>query len=172
MRHIALAVLMLLGFSSGLAAQTNPLLPPATKLAYFSAERAFAESVDGKTAQAALTSLRTARTKEIDARTARLQALRQAAAAQDAVARGASEREIERFELDLRRFTEDAQAEFLGVQKAAESAFLTKLRPVFDSVVKEKQLLLVFDIDSGLLAWADPSLDITPDIVKRLDQPK
>jgi len=172
MRRIAIAALLILGFSSGLAAQTNPLLPPVNRLAYFSAERAFAESVEGKTIQATLNSLKAAKAKEIDARSAKLQAMRQTAAAQDVVARSASDREIERFELDLRRFTEDAQAEFLGVQKAAESAFLTKLRPVFDSVVKEKQLLLVFDVDSGLLAWADPSLDITPDIVKRLNQPK
>ncbi|HEX5107656.1 MAG TPA: OmpH family outer membrane protein [Vicinamibacterales bacterium] len=172
MRPLGFALLLLLGFSSGLAAQTNPVSPAATRLAYFSAARAFAESSEGKTAQAALASLRTTKTKEIDARTAKLQAMRQAAAAPDAASNGISEREIERFELDLRRFTEDAQAEFLGVQKAAESAFLTKLRPIFDSVVKEKQLLVVFDIDSGLLAWADPSLDITPDIVKRLDQPK
>jgi Skp family chaperone for outer membrane proteins len=172
MRRIAIAALLILGFSPGLAAQTNPLLPSVNRLAYFSAERAFAESVEGKTIQATLNSLKAAKAKEIDARNAKLQTMRQTAAAQDAVARSASDREIERFELDLRRFTEDAQAEFLGVQKAAESAFLTKLRPVFDSVVKEKQLLLVFDIDSGLLAWADPSLDITPDIVKRLNQPK
>jgi outer membrane protein len=172
MRPFGFALLVLLGFTSGVAAQTNPAMPPSTRLAYFSAARAFAESSEGKTVQATLASLRTTKTKEIDARTAKLQAMRQAAAAPDAASKGFSEREIERFELDLRRFTEDAQAEFLGVQKAAESAFLTKLRTVFDTVVKERQLLIVFDIDSGLLAWADPSLDITPDVVKRLDQPK
>jgi Skp family chaperone for outer membrane proteins len=31
--------------------------------------------------------------------------------------------------------------------------------------------IFVFNEDSGLLAWTNPSLDITPEIVKRLDQP-
>ena len=54
MRRIAFAIVLLLGFSSGLAAQTSPGLPPANRLAYFSAERAFAESAEGKTAQTTL----------------------------------------------------------------------------------------------------------------------
>ena len=46
-----------------------------------------------------------------------------------------------------------------------------KLRPAIASVVKERKLLFLFNEDSGLLAWADPALDITPDIARRVDQP-
>jgi hypothetical protein len=32
-------------------------------------------------------------------------------------------------------------------------------------------LAFLFNEDAGLLAWADPALDITPDIARRVDQP-
>jgi len=37
--------------------------------------------------------------------------------------------------------------------------------------VKERGLLLVLNEDAGLIAWADSMLDITADVVKRLNQP-
>jgi hypothetical protein len=37
-------------------------------------------------------------------------------------------------------------------------------------VAKDKSLMMIFDEDSGLLAWANPSLDVTPDVVALLDQ--
>jgi len=64
-----------------------------------------------------------------------------------------------------------AQAEFLGVQRDLENTFFAKLRPALDAVAKERDLIFVFNEDSGLLAWANPVADITGDIVKRLNQP-
>lgn len=148
---------------------------PETQWAYFSPQRAFAESAEGKTAQGTLSAFQEQKTKEIAARNQRLEAqrasLQQSATVLDEAARRRREAEIERFQVDLKRFTEDAQAEFLGVQKAVESAFLAKLRPALDFVAKEKKLLLVLDEDTGLIAWADKSLDITTDVIRRLDQP-
>jgi hypothetical protein len=87
----------------------------------------------GKTAEAKLASWQAEKAKEIGARNARLKAL------QDAVQQNASvlgetvprqrELEVERFSLDVQRFIEDARAEFLGVQKDVENAFLFKVRP-------------------------------------------
>ena len=83
-------------------------------------------------------------------------------------ARQEREREIDRFQVDIRRFIQDAQTEFLGVRRRSEDAFLVKLRPALAAVAKEKGLLFVINEDEGLIAWADPAADITPDVVRRL----
>jgi outer membrane protein len=145
------------------------------RLAFFSAQRAFAQSVIGKTAQARLSALEAERAREIEVRNRTLEAQRQALTAAsgllDTAARSQRAKELEKFEVDLQRFIQDAQAEMMGAQRDVESAFLAKIRPALDQVAKERGLLLVINEDAGLVAWADPVLDITPEIVKRIDQP-
>ena len=158
-------------------ASAQGALPTETmsRLAYFSPQRAFALSSDGKAAEAKLSALEAVKAKEIAARNSKLKEL------QDALERGTSvlgdaarrqrEIEVERFQIDTKRFVEDAQAEFLGVQRDLENTFFTKLRPALDAVAKERGFLFVFNEDAGLLAWANPALDVTADVVKRLNQP-
>ncbi len=147
----------------------------AARLAYFSPQRAFALSADGKTAEAKLSALEAERSKEIAARNAKMQdmekALQQSSSVLGEAARRQRETELERFQIDTKRFVEDAQAEFLGVQRTLENTFFAKLRPALDAVAKERGFLFVFNEDSGMLAWANPALDITADIVKRVNQP-
>ena len=165
-----MAVIICVLFPVAAAAQVSTTT--AFPVAYFSVQRAFAASPDGKAAQTRLLSLQAERTKEIEARNLRLRALQdtleRSASVLEASARRAREQEIERFNLDLNRFIEDAQAEFLGVQQDLESAFLTKVRPALDAVATDRGLLLVINEDAGLIAWADPGLDITPEVVARL----
>lgn len=174
--RFGIATLLLVTVPAAGAAQAAlPASEAAARMAYFSPQRAFALSADGKAAQAKLSSLEAERTKEITARTAKLKELQDALRQSDAVlaesARAQRELEIQRFEIDVKRFVEDAQAEFMGVQRNFEEAFFAKLRPAIASVVKERKLLFLLNEDSGLLAWADPALDITPDIARRVDQP-
>ena len=144
----------------------------AAQVAYFSPQRAFAASPDGKEAEARLTALQATRERELDARNQKLSALRGALQANAAVlspsARQEREREIDRFQVDIQRFIQDAQAEFLGVRQQSESAFAVKLQPALAAVAKEKGLLLVVNEDEGLLAWADPVADITPEVIRRM----
>ena len=176
--RFALAAI-LFGAASSAAAAQGPGQPGATPgeshVAYFSPRRAFAESADGKAARTKLLSLQAEKAKEIESRNKRLQAqrdaLQQSATVLDAAGRQQQEQEIQRFSLDLQRFTEDAQAEFMGVQKEVESAFLKRLGPALDSVAREKRLAFVFDGDAGPLLWADPALDITAEVVAWLNKP-
>ena len=146
--------------------------PRAVPLAYFSPQRAFAASPEGKDAEARLTALQTARAREVDARNQKLKALQDALQQNGSVLSPATrqerEREIDRFQVDIQRFIQDAQAEFLGVRRQVESAFVLRLQPALTAVAKEKGLLLVINEDEGLIAWADPVADITPDVVQRL----
>ena len=158
------------------AAQLTPSVnADPIRLAFVSPQRAFFESNDGKAAQARLASLESETSREVDARNAKLKALQQELAQRASVlaetARREREQEIDRFQIDLQRFVEDAQARFLGVRRDLENAFLAKLGPAVNSVAKKRALLFVLNQDSGVLAWADPSLDITTDVVAIVNQP-
>lgn len=158
--------------SAQAAVQADVLM---SRLAYFSPQRAFALSSDGKAAEAKLSALEAERGREIAARNAKMQdmqkSLQQSAAVLGDTARRQRELELERFQIDTKRFVEDAQAEFLGVQRNLENSFFAKLRPALDALAKERNLFFVINEDAGLLAWANPALDITADVVKRLGQP-
>ena len=56
----------------------------------------------------------------------------------------------------------------MGIQREAEAAFLVKLRPVVDKVAKEKGLQLLLNLDAGVVAWFEPSLDLTGEITKQI----
>ena len=119
---LRVAVLLLVGLPVSAAGQIpSPASGPSFPLAYFSPQRAFLSSPDGKMAQAKLSSLEAEKSKEISARGAALKqlqdALQQASSVLDAAARRLREQDIERFDVDLQRFIQDSQAEFLGVQK-------------------------------------------------------
>ncbi|HEY1304776.1 MAG TPA: OmpH family outer membrane protein [Vicinamibacterales bacterium] len=169
-------VLSLVLPSIAAAQSAQSLNVDAIRLAYVSPQRAFSESNDGKAARAKLDSLQSEKSREAEARNARLKALQQELAQRSSVlaenARREREQEIDRFQLNLQRFMEDAQAEFLGVRRDLENAFLAKFAPAVDSVARKRGLLFVLNQDSGVLAWADPSFDITPDVVALVNQPK
>jgi len=61
------------------------------------------------------------------------------------------------------------QTEEQALQRsAAETAFLAKLKPAVEKIAREKNVQIVFNLDEGLILWADQSLDITPDVIKEL----
>lgn len=171
-----LFIAALLSVPSLASAQDQALADLAkSRLAYFSPERAFAMSPDAKAAQTKMAALEAERGKELAARSARLKdmqdSLQRTATVLGDAGRRQRELEIERFEIDTKRFLEDAQAEFLGIRRDAENTFFTRLRPALDALARERGLLFVLNEDSGILAWATPALDITADVVKRLNQP-
>jgi outer membrane protein len=147
----------------------------AIRLAYVSPQRAFYESNDGKAAQARLSSIEAETSREVESRSAKLKALQQGLAERASVlaegARREREQEINRFEIDLQRFVEDAQARFLGIRRDLENAFLAKFGPAVDSIAKKRGLLFVLNQDSGVLVWVDPRLDITADVITVVNQP-
>lgn len=174
--RLGFAALTLLVLPSVAAAQNQaPSDAAGLRLAYFSPQRAYAQSTAGKTAQAKLASLQAEKEKEISARSAKLKglqdALQQNASVLGEAVRRQRELEVERFSIDVQRFVEDAKTEFLGVQRELENAFLFRVRPALDAVAKNRGLHLVFNEDAGLLAWVSPTLDITADVIKLVDQP-
>jgi Skp family chaperone for outer membrane proteins len=112
----------------------------------------------GKATLARMSALEAEKTRQVEEKNRALEA-----------ARSREPNNAARFEIDVKRFIQDAQSELAGVQRDAETAFLAKFKPALEEVVKAKGLRMVINEDSGLLAWADPTLDITSEVVKTLD---
>ena len=150
-----------------------PALSVQSRIAFFSPSRVFAESTDGKAATARLTALETDRSKAAQEKEIALQqlerTLEQSTPMLSETARGQRAKEVEKFRLDTQRFIEDTQAELMGVRRDAESAFLVKLRPAIERVIKDNGIELLFNFDSGVLAWGDPSLDVSAQILKHVE---
>lgn len=176
MQRLGLAVVLSALFAATASAQVQGTtsFDAGLRLAVFSPARAFSTSVVGRAAQARLLATEQGRAKEIEARNKTLESRQQELARSASVLGEAvsaqRSREIEKFKIDLDRFIQDAQTELMGVQREVEGEFLTKLRPVLDQVATEKKLLLVMNADAEGVAWVHPTLDITQDIVARLDQ--
>jgi outer membrane protein len=87
-------------------------------------------------------------------------------------ARGQLEKEIERQQLDLQRFQQDAQAEIQELQNEVQNEFARKVQPLIDQLAKEKGLHVIFNVNDAGFAWVEPGLDLTPELIKKLDTGK
>ncbi len=160
------------GAGTRAGAVSNNLGPSSTVIAYVSPEKAFADSAVGKAARAEFEKLQAEKSRSIDQKN---EALRAQQAAYDTAAtimtdaaRSQRQKELQKFQIDVERFIEVAQAELTGARRELEGAFLAKLRPAVEQVATVKGLQLVLDADTGVLVWGQPSLDITADVVKEL----
>ena len=87
-------------------------------------------------------------------------------------ARAQLEKDIEKQQVDMQRFQQDAQAEINEIQQEVQNDFVKKLQPVVDKIAAEKGLQLLFNSAEAGLAWAAPGLDLTPEVIKAIDGPK
>jgi Skp family chaperone for outer membrane proteins len=82
------------------------------------------------------------------------------------------QRAFEKSKVDLQRLQQDAKNEIESMQTQFELEFRTRLTPVIDAVSKEKGLQFVFGLEQAAIVWWNPALDISEDVVKRLDAAK
>jgi len=162
-------------------AVTPPPQPPApfpagAKIAFFQPEVAFQNSTEGKAGLARVQALITKKQNEVAERTKQLQANQQKLQTSGSVmndsARAQLEKEIERQQKDGERFQQDAQAEVQELQQEVQNEFVKKLTPIIDQLAAEKGLHLVFNAGQSGISWAAPGLDLTPDVIKKLDAGK
>ena len=163
------------------APPAQPAQPPApfpvgAKTAFINPQRIFQESVEGKAAVTRINTLIQKKQTEGQDRQKALQANQQKLQTSGAVmneqARSQLEKEIEKQQVDGQRFQQDAQAEIQELQNEVQQEFIKKVSPLIVSVAKEKGLQMVFDLSNAGLAWWDPGLDLTNDVIKKLDGAK
>jgi Skp family chaperone for outer membrane proteins len=79
------------------------------------------------------------------------------------------QRTFEKSRVELDRFRQDVQTELAAMQTKFELDFRAKLTPVIDEVSKEKGLHFVFGLEEAAIVWWSPAVDISDEVVKRLD---
>ena len=151
------------------------VFPAGAKVAFFNLPRVFQESMEGKIALARVTALTQKKQNEGAEKNKQLttnqQKLQTSGTLLSDAARGALEKEIEKEQVDIQRFQQDAQAEITELQNEVQADFVKKVTPILSAVAAEQGLHMVFQTDAGL-AWMDPGLDLTNDIIKKLDATK
>jgi Skp family chaperone for outer membrane proteins len=137
----------------------------------FDADRILAESLAGQQALALFSQLRDQRAGEVQAQqvefnTLRQQVLQAVPGSPEAVS---MQRQVEDKSLQLQRLNEDVQNE-LGARQAALTEEITRrIAAIIDELGAERGFTLIFNnVQSGLAYW-DPAVDITDEIIARLD---
>lgn len=79
---------------------------------------------------------------------------------------------FEKSRVEFERFQQDAQKEIERLQSTFDAEFRVKLAPIIDAVSKEKGLQFVFGLEQAAIVWWSPTVDISEEVVKRLDAGK
>jgi Skp family chaperone for outer membrane proteins len=167
------------------ATQPKPAAPPAaapapvvpfpegSKIAFIDRERLIAESIPGKAATAKAKALNDKKVAELNEKSKLLQSLQQKLQSGGAVlsdaARDDLQRQVERADTDIQRMQQDAQKELQDLEQRLLVEFNGQLQPALNAVSTEKGLHMVFSAGESGLMWANLGLDITADVIKRLD---
>ena len=147
--------------------------PVGAKVAFINPQAILQQSVDGKAAIARINALIQKKQKEGEDKAKLLQGnqqkLQTSGSVMNEAARSQLEKEIDRQQKEIERFQQDAQAEINDLQQEVQNDFLKKVNPVLDQVAIEKGVQIVLNAEAQIFAWANMGLDLSPDIVKKLD---
>jgi outer membrane protein len=149
--------------------------PEGSRIAFINAQRILSESVLGKASMANMNTLRARKLAELTAKNKELETAQQKLAGGSLLSQNASvaaRKSVERIQVEIQRAQQDAEAAMQELQQRLNAEFDRALAPIVAQVALDKGLHLLLRLDSGAIAWADPSLDLTGDIVKRLDATK
>jgi outer membrane protein len=150
--------------------------PEGSKVAYVVLQRIANESADGKTATTRIQALQQKKAAELNDKNKQLQTAQQKlekeAGVLSTTAAGELQKQVERLQVEIQRFTQDAQAEVQELQQQLQQEFQVRLEPVLQEIGREKGLHFIFNGPDAGLVWADAALDISTDVIKKLDAAK
>lgn len=148
--------------------------PPDARIGFVNMQVLVNESKLGKQGQEAMKKLRDSLSVPIAAKQKEIIALQekiktQANLVSEAVLNSMG-RELERSQRDLQSLQENMQIETEQLQQDLIASFSQKVQPLVEAVRNEKNLWAVWvaTADGGLYA-VHPGLDLTPEVLKRLD---
>jgi len=157
-------------------AVTAPAQAPAPlRMAFLDLPRIAAESIEGKAASGRVQAVTQKKSADLQEKTKALQANQQklqGGAVLNDAARAQAQKEIDRLTVEIDRFQEDANAEVQEMQQQLQAEFQEKLRPIVDAMIKDLAIGLLFSASDAGAIYMDPSLDITPEVIKRFDAAK
>jgi outer membrane protein len=165
------------------APMQTPAAPPApkpfpqgAKVAYVVLQRIANESADGRVATTRIQALQQKKAAELNDKNKQLTTAQQRLEKEGAVMSAATaadlQKTVEKLTLEVQRFTQDAQAEVQELQQTLQQEFQQRLEPVLAQVAADMGLQFVFNGPDAGLVWADSALDISNEVIKKLDSAK
>ncbi len=82
------------------------------------------------------------------------------------------ERAHQRARVSFERLQQDANADVLGLERQVAAEFQKMIAPVLDSLARERGVKLLLDSEATVILWVAPVVDLSDEVVKRIDAPK
>jgi outer membrane protein len=150
--------------------------PEGAKIAYIDIQAVASNSSDGKAATGRLQELEKKKIGEIQAKTKQLEDAKTKQQTSSTIindaARLSLEKEIDKLTREVQFLQQEAQSERNALQTELQVEFQRKLNPVLEQIGKEKNLHMLVDIQNSGAVWVDTGLDLTQEVIKRLDSNK
>jgi len=145
--------------------------PEGAKYAFINIQRIASESAEGKTSSLRIEALRAKKAADLTEKNKTIETLqaKQRSAVMSEAAAAQVQKDIDKTQVDIQRLTQDAQAELQDLQNELQVDFQRKVGPVIEAVAREKGLQLLFSQSDSGLVWADAGLDLTAEVIRRLD---
>ena len=157
------------------AAAPRPF-PEGAKVAYIDLQFIASNSVEGRAATAKIQEYAKKKTAELEGKQKSLEAARQKLLQGGTVlsdsARSQMEKDIEKQARELQYAQQEAQSEQQSLTQDLQNDFQTRLNPIIDQVANEKGLHLVLSIADSGAVWVNTGLNISAEVMKRLDSAK
>jgi Skp family chaperone for outer membrane proteins len=153
----------------------NTPFPDGAKIAFINIQLIAQESAVGKAASEQINKLRGVRLAELDSRAKVLKALQDKQGTSAGILNKAAaeklQQEIDRAEMEVQYVKQTAERELTSLNDELMADFSSKVRPVVEGIRAEKQLWAVFLMNENLVAMM-PGLDVSSEVIKRLDAKK
>ena len=147
--------------------------PEGAKIAYVDVQFIASGSEHGKAASARIQDLQKKKQDELQNKAKALEGnrtkLQQGGSVMSQQALSQLQKEIEKQERDLQFAQQDAESELTELRNSLLEDFQVKLNPILEEVRKEKGLHMIFSVADGGIAAADRGLDLSAEVIKRLD---
>ena len=158
------------------AAAAPAPFPEGAKVAFFDVQAVASNSVEGRASTAKIQELEKKKIGDIQTKSKQLEDARTKLQSSSGImndqARLALEKDVDKMTREVQFMQQEAQSERNQLQNELMVEFQRKLGPVLDQIAKEKQLHMLFDFNTSGALWAEPGLDLTQEVVKRLDASK
>jgi len=149
--------------------------PQDAKYAYVDVQMIASNSAAGKEASKKLDELGKKKQAELADKNKQLQALTTkrdtSVGVMNDAARSQLEKDIDRLQREIQFAQSSANAEFQDLQNELQGEFQKRLIPIIEELAKEKGLYMIFTGESGF-AYVNPGLNLSDEVIKRLDAKK
>jgi len=147
--------------------------PEGAKIAYIDLQLVAQGSAEGKAAATRIQEYEKKKLAEIQEKNKQIEEMRKKLAEGGTVlndeARSQLEKDIDRSTRELQFMQQNAQAERDQLERELNADFQRKLNPIIQQVAEEKGLHMLFSIRDNGAVWANTGLDLSQEVVKRMD---